>query len=195
MKMQKSKQVRVGKCTSQELFIAMCNVKNKLLNQVVKDRILISVPVIMIHLFQLTEGYIPQAHDRIKAGTGGGYLLKNFPPHDLGHTKASWEAMGITKGRLPSTMTVDPVTGTDTVPIMTMNGVLIDGYSSEYKNRMKNVTLFPSPVMLDTPAVIEEIFKEFVDDHDQAFCQVKGPFYVLDRIQNGSHRFAEHVVF
>ncbi len=38
--------------------------------------------------------------------------------------------------------------------------------------------------MLDTLAVIEEIFKDFVDDNDQAFHQVKGPFYVLDRIQN-----------
>ena len=38
--------------------------------------------------------------------------------------------------------------------------------------------------MLNTLAVIEEIFKEFVGDNDQAFCQVKGPFYVLDRIQN-----------
>ena len=64
MKMQKSKTVRVGKRTSQELFIVtpprdivMCNVKNKLLNKVVKDKIRMSVPV--IHLFQLTEGYIP----------------------------------------------------------------------------------------------------------------------------------------
>ena len=120
----------------------MCNVKNKLLNNVVKDKIRMSVPV--IHLFQLTKGYIPQAHDKIKAAKGGGYSLRNIPPLDLqvGHTKASWEAMGITKGRLPSTMTVDPVTGNDTVPIMTMNGVLIDEYSSEYKNRMKNITYY-----------------------------------------------------
>ncbi len=116
--------------------------------------------VVNIHLFQLTEGYIPQAHDRIKVGTGSGYSLKNFPPHDLGHTKASWEAMGITKGRLPTTMTVDPVTGNDTVPIMTINVVPIDEYSSRYQNRMKNITLFPSPVILDTLAVIEEIFTE-----------------------------------
>jgi hypothetical protein len=81
-------------------------------------------------------------------------------------------------------MTENPVTGNDTAPIMTMNGVLIDEYSSEYKNRMENITLYISQVMLDTLAVIEEIFKEFVDDNDQAFCQVKGPFYVLDRIQN-----------
>jgi hypothetical protein len=84
--MQKSKKVRVGKCTWQELFIAMCNVKNKLLNKVVKEKICMSVPV--IHLFQLTEGYIPQAHDRIKVGKGCGYSLKNFLPHELGHTKA-----------------------------------------------------------------------------------------------------------
>jgi hypothetical protein len=64
---------------------------------------------------------------------------------------------------------------------MMMNGVLIDEYSSEYKSRMKNITLFPSPVMLDT---VEEIFTEFVDDNDQAFSEVKSPFYVLDRIQD-----------
>ncbi len=129
--MQKSQKVRVGKCTSQELFIAMCTVKNKLLNKVAKDKIRMSVPV--IYLFQLTEGYIPQAHDRIKAGTGSGYSLKNFPPHDHGHTKASLEAMGITKGRLPSTMTVDTVTGNDTARIMTMNCVLIDEYPPNTK--------------------------------------------------------------
>ena len=87
--MQKSKKVRVGKCTSQELFIPMCNVKNMLLNKVVKDKIRMSVPV--IHLFQLTKGYIPQVHDRIKARIGGRYSLKNFSPHYLGHTKASKE--------------------------------------------------------------------------------------------------------
>ncbi len=102
--MQKSKNVRVVKCTSQELFIAMCNVKNELLNKVVKDKERMSIPV--IHLFQLTKGYILQAHNKIKAGKGGGYSqrLKNFPLHDVGHTKASWEAMGITKGRLPTTI-------------------------------------------------------------------------------------------
>jgi hypothetical protein len=36
--MKKSKKVRVGNCTSQELFIAMCYAKNKLLNKVVKDK-------------------------------------------------------------------------------------------------------------------------------------------------------------
>jgi hypothetical protein len=113
------------------------------------------------HVFQSTEGYIPQAHDRIKAGKDGGYSLKKFPPRDLGHTTASWEAMGITTGRLPTTMTVDPDTGNDTVPIMTMNSVLIDEYSSKYQNRMKNITLFPSQVMLNTLAVIEELLTEF----------------------------------
>ena len=48
---------------------------------------------------------------------------------------------------------------------------------------MKDITLFPSPVILDT-LVIEEIFTDFVDDNDQAFRQVKGPFYALDIIQN-----------
>jgi hypothetical protein len=93
--------------------------------------------------------------------------------------------MRITTRTLPTTMTVDPDTGNNTVPIMTMNCVLIDEYSSEYQNRMKNITLLPSPIILDTLAVIEEImiFPNFVDDNDRAFRQVKCPFYVLDRIQ------------
>ncbi len=44
----KVQESRVGKCTSQELFIVMCNVKNKLLNKVVKDKIRMSVPVIHV---------------------------------------------------------------------------------------------------------------------------------------------------
>ncbi len=34
--------------------------------------------------------------------------------------------------------------------------------------------------MLDALPVIEGIITELVDDNDQAFRQVKGPFYVLD---------------
>jgi hypothetical protein len=85
--MQKTKKVRVGKCTSQELFIAMSNVNNKLLNKAVKNKDCISIPV--IHLFQATEAYIPPGHDKMKAGKGGEYLLNNFLLHDLGHTKLS----------------------------------------------------------------------------------------------------------
>ena len=92
--MQKSKKVRVVKCTSQELFIVMCNVKNKLLNKVDKGKRahFYSSPT---SLFQVTEGCIPQGHDKIKAGKGGGYSLKNFPLHDLGHKKLSCEVMRI----------------------------------------------------------------------------------------------------
>ncbi len=43
----------------------------------------------VISLFQLTEGFISQAHDRIKADKGGGYSQKKVPPRDLGHTTAS----------------------------------------------------------------------------------------------------------
>ncbi len=42
--MQISKKVRVDKCKSQELFIAMSNVKNKLLNKVAKNEDCMSIP-------------------------------------------------------------------------------------------------------------------------------------------------------
>jgi hypothetical protein len=76
--------------------------------------------------------------------------------------------------------TVDTYTGNDTVPIMTMNCALIDEHSPEYRSRLRNITLLPPSVMLDALAAIEEVFTEFVDDNDQAFRQVEGPFYILN---------------
>ncbi len=109
------------KCSSQELFIVMCNVNNKLLNKVVKGKIRMSVPV--IHLFQLTEGYILQAHERIKVGKGSGCLMALAIQR---HHGKQWE--------LPKEdyqpMRIDPVTRNDTEPMM-MDSVLIDEYSSE----------------------------------------------------------------
>ena len=58
-------------------------------------------------LFMMCEGYIPQASDNINAESSGGHSLRNFRVVDLLHTRLSWEAMGIAKGKLPCTMMID----------------------------------------------------------------------------------------
>ena len=58
-------------------------------------------------LYSMTEGYIPQATDRISAESSGGYSLRNFCVAYLLHTRSSWEAMGISKGKFSSTMIID----------------------------------------------------------------------------------------
>ena len=89
----------------------------------------------------MTEGYIPQASDNISAESSGGHSLRNFRVGELLHTRVSWEAMGIAKGKLPSTMIIDQH-GNETHPYMTMNGVIIDEHSSEVKTWMKQILIF-----------------------------------------------------
>ncbi len=87
--------------------------------------------------------------------------------------------MGITKGRLPTTVTVDPYTGHDAVPIMKINSVshwwiflqIVPTQDEEY-------------YIVSSSWNALHACGKWVDDNDQAFRQVKGHFYVLDRIQN-----------
>ena len=68
-----SKKVRVERSTPQELFYALCKFESKLDNSVVKNHQRAPVPV--IHLYMLTEGYIPKAAENIKTdSTGGSYI-------------------------------------------------------------------------------------------------------------------------
>ncbi len=76
----------------------------------------------------MIEGYIPQATDKIKAESSGGHsppALKGFGEGELLHTRLSWEAMGICKGKLPSIMIIDQH-GNEMHPYMTMNGIIIN---------------------------------------------------------------------
>jgi hypothetical protein len=55
----------------------------------------------------MIEGYIPQVTDKIKTESSGGYSLRGFRVDELLHTRTSWEALGIAKGKLPGTMITD----------------------------------------------------------------------------------------
>jgi len=127
-----SKKIKPEKATYRDLFVALWKIKSQLENISVKDAKRRPYPV--MHLFMMTEGYIPQSTDCIKAQSSGGNSLKNFRVDELLQNRLSWEAQGIAKGKLPSTMIVDQ-NGDERYPFMTMNGIIIDENSSEYRNR------------------------------------------------------------
>ena len=136
-----SKKTKPEKANFRELFIALWKIKSQLENVSVRDGKRKPCPV--VHLFMMIEGYIPQATDKIKAESSGGHSLKGFRVDELLHTRLSWEAIGIAKGKLPSTMIVDQ-NGDERHPYMTMNGIIIDEHSPEFRNRTKQIIMFDS---------------------------------------------------
>ena len=111
-----SKKIKPEKATYRELFVALWKIKSQLENISVRDAKRKPCPV--MHLFMMIEGYIPQATDKIKAESSGGHSLKGFRVDELLHTRLSWEAIGIAKGKLPRTMKIDQH-GDEVHPFMT----------------------------------------------------------------------------
>ena len=175
-----SKKINIDKSSAKELFITMCKIKNSLRINSVRCEKRKLLPV--NSLFLLTEGYIPRADDYISIESSGGYSLKNFRVRDLLHTRQSWEALGITKGKLPSTVFTDQH-GNETYPYMMMNGVLIDPDSPEFIERMRRARLFPPSAMLPALEQIKILFNENFEDDNPTFRD-KGPFPILDKFQS-----------
>jgi hypothetical protein len=98
----------------------------------------------------------------------------------------AWECLGLAKGKLPSTTIIDRK-GNEVFPYMTMNGILIDENSSEFRQRMTRIIMFPSFAMLLSLAEIENIFNEVFHEETQTFRQ-QGPFYILGRIRQIQNR-------
>jgi hypothetical protein len=175
----KSKKTKPDKASFQELFIAIWKIKSQLENVSVRDENRKPCPV--MHLLALTEGYIPQANDRISSDSSGGNSLKRWRADELLHDRLSWEAIGIAKGKLPSTMIVDQQ-GNERYPFMTMNGIIIDDQSPEFRNRTKQITTFATSAMLPALAEIESVYNDHIEEEVRAFRN-KGPFAILDKIQ------------
>ena len=100
-----SKKIKPEKSNATDIFLAMWKIKCSVGHTSVRDE---NRKLFPVHpLYMMTEGYIPQATDRLSAESSGGYSLRNFCEADLLHTRLSWEAMEIAKGKLPSTMIID----------------------------------------------------------------------------------------
>ena len=174
-----SKKIKPEKATYRELFVALWKIKSQLENVSVRDGKRKPCPV--MHLLMMIEGYIPQATDKIKAESSGGHSLRNWRVDELLQNRLSWEAQGIAKGKLPSTMIVDQ-NGDERYPFMTMNGIIIDENSPEYRNRTKQIIMFEPSAMLPALAEIESAYNDHIVDEIRTF-RIKGPFAILDKIQ------------
>ena len=152
-----TKKINLDKANAKELFIAMRKIKNSIRINSVRDEKHKLYPV--YSLFMLTEGYIPSANDHISIEPSGGYSLRNFRVVYLLHTRTSWEAMGISKGKLPSTVITDQH-GNETYPFMMMNGVLIDPEAPGFFERMRQARLFPHSAMLPELEQVKLVFHE-----------------------------------
>ena len=131
-----SKKINPEKANATDFFLATWRVRCCVGHTSVRDE---NCKLHPVHpLFMMTEGYIPQleAFDNISAESSGGHSLRNFRVVDLLHTRLSWEAMGIANGKLPSTMIIDQH-GNETYPYMTMNGVIINELSPDFRNLMR----------------------------------------------------------
>ena len=111
-----SRKIKAEKATVQETFVVCWQIKSTLVNVSVKDNDSKNHPV--ADLLSSTECYIPQRKDNLQSDQSGGFLLTNFGVPELLHTKQSWEAMGISKGQLPSTTIFDQY-GNEQHPYMT----------------------------------------------------------------------------
>ena len=89
-------------------------------------------------------------------------------------------------GRLPSTMIIDQH-GNETHPYMTMNGVIIDELSTQFRNQTKQIIMFSPSSMLPALAEIELAYYDYIKDEARTFHN-KGPFAIMDRIQSNQIR-------
>ena len=177
-----SKKIKLENLNAKELILALCKMKNSVGINSVRDENRKLYPV--NSLYMMTEGYIPQASDNISVESSGGYSLRNFGVTDFlrVHTRSSWEAMGISKGKLSSTVIIDQH-GNESYPYMTMNGLIIDPTSPEFVARLRQIRLFSPSAMFPALEQIKLAYNEHFDDDNLTFRN-KGPFPILDKVQS-----------
>ena len=185
-----SKKINPEKANTTDFFLATWKVRCRVERTSVRDDKRKVYPV--LPLFSMADGYIPQATDRISIEPSGGHSLRNFTVSDLLHTRHSWEAVGVCKGKLASTSMIDQH-GDETVPYMLMNGVLIDENSPEFIAKMNQIIMFPPAAMLQGLEQIELAFNEFFENDNHTF-RYKGPFSMLDRVQSRKIRL-QNILF
>ena len=100
-------------------------IKSSLENVSVKgeDRILYPAATMLI----LTEGYIQQSTDKVKADSFRWTFNDDFGVEEVLHTRTVWEAMGFALRKIPSTMIIDQH-GIERPPFMTTNTIIVDEY-------------------------------------------------------------------
>ena len=77
--------------------------------------------------------------------------------------------------------------GNETHPCMTMNRVIIDEHSPEFRNRMRQIIMISPSAMLLAIAEIESAYNDYIKDVVRTFRN-RGPFAILDKVQTNQIR-------
>ena len=173
--------VNPNKCTAEELFIAFRRVLDELLHKVVKDEHRKSKSVMA--LFNLIWSYVPQETDKFKIDKDGYPSIKKWLIEHLVHNKASWEAIGVEKGKLPNTTIICPRTGDEIYPPITMNGIIIDINSPQLIRRMQESVTFPSSLRHEALEIISNVYNKHIDDKCPGVRKNGGPYDTLIKVQ------------
>ena len=166
--------VNPNKCTAEELFIAFRRVLDELLHKVVKDEHRKSKSVMA--LFNLIWSYVPQETDKFKIDKDGYPSIKKWLIEHLVHNKASWEAIGVEKGKLTNTTIICPRTGDEIYPPITMNGIIIDINSPQLIRRMQESVTFPSSLRHEALEIISNVYNKHIDDKSPGVRKNGGPY-------------------
>ena len=94
--------------------------------------------------------------------------MKGFTVDELLNIRHSWETMGFCKGKLPSTMILDQH-GNERPPYMTMNGIIIDQVSPEFRNRTRKILMFSPSAIIPALAEIESAYNDVIEKEVRAF--------------------------
>ncbi len=89
--------------------------------------------------------------------------MGGFGEGDLLHTRLSWEAIGISKGKLPSKMIIDQH-GNEIHPYMTVNGIILDKTSPEFRSSTRKIIMFATPAILPTLGEIKAAYNENIKE-------------------------------
>ena len=72
--------------------------------------------------------------------------------------------------------------GNEIHPYMTMNGIIIDENSPEFRKSTRQTIMFSQSAMLPALAEIESAYNDHIEEEVQTFRN-KGPFAILDKVQ------------
>ena len=173
--------VNPNKCSVEELFIAARKITNELAHKVVKNERRKPTPVMAI--FNSAWSYIPQENDKFRTDSDGNPSIKKWPIEHLVHNKASWEAIGVEKGKLPNTTIICPRTGDEIYPPITMNGIIIDINSPQLIRRMQESVTFPSSLRHEALEIISNVYNKHIDDKSPGVRKNGGPYDTLIKVQ------------
>jgi hypothetical protein len=111
--------------------------------------------------------YVPTAGDIYKMTKTGKASFLGWEDYQLYQTKAGWEALGVSLGRLSSRMIYDHTTGNEYLVPQLMNMVEFDYTQDKFQDLVSN--------FLHYPASLHEILDKYFENQESTGRKKQGP--------------------